>query len=91
MESFTGTLRDKGRNPEICTTRTEAQVRIERWRRAYHQVRTHSALGYRPPAPEALEIGLPHPTPWAVRRVPVLTSRVAQRSGAGHRAERNPV
>ena len=28
---------------------------------------------------------LPHPTPWAVRRGPVLTSRVAQRSGAGHR------
>ena len=83
-ESFTGTLRDEGRNPEICTTRTEAQVRIERGRRAYHQVRTHSALGYRPPAPEALEIGRPHPTPWAVRRVPMLTSRVAQRSGAGH-------
>ena len=83
-ESFTGTRRDEGRNPEICTTRTEAQVRIERWRREYHQVRPHSALGYRPPAPEALEIGRPHPTPWAVRRVPVLTSRVAQRSGAGH-------
>ena len=36
-------------------------------------------------APEALEIGLPHLMPWAVRRVPVLPSRVAQRSGAGHR------
>ena len=34
-ESFTGTRRDEGRNPEICTTRTEAQVRIERWRREY--------------------------------------------------------
>ena len=29
-------------------------------------------------------IGRPHPTPWAVRRGPLLTSRVAQRSGAGH-------
>ena len=73
VESFTGTRRDECRNPEICTTRTEAQVRIERWRHECNQVRTHSALGYRPPAPEALEIGLPHPTPWAVRRVPMLT------------------
>ena len=69
--------------PRSSTTLTEAQVRIERWRREYNQVRPHSALGYRPPTPDALEIGLPHPTPWAVRRVPVLTSRVAQRSGAG--------
>ena len=59
VESFTGTLRDECLNPEIFTTRTEAQVLIERWRRAYHQVRQHSALGYRPPAPEALEIGRP--------------------------------
>jgi transposase InsO family protein len=26
---------------------------IERWRRAYNQVRPHSALAYRPLAPEA--------------------------------------
>ncbi len=73
VESFHGTLRDERRNPEIFTTLTEAQVLIARWRREYNQVRPHSALGYRPPAPDALEIGLPHPTPWAVRRVPVLT------------------
>ena len=73
VESFHGTLRDERRKPEIFTTLTEAQVLIARWRREYNQVRPHSALGYRPPAPDALEIGLPHPTPWAVRRVPVLT------------------
>ncbi|MCB4825182.1 transposase, partial [Roseicella aerolata] len=30
----------------------------ERWRRHYNISRPHSALGYRPPAPEAI---LPHP------------------------------
>ena len=85
VEACNGTRRDEGRNPEIFTTRTEAQVLIARWRREYTQVRPHSAPRL-PPAPEALEIGLPHPTPWAVRRGPVLTSRVAQRSGAGHRS-----
>ena len=33
---------------------TEAKVLIERWRRAYNTVRPHSALGYRPPASEAV-------------------------------------
>jgi transposase InsO family protein len=27
---------------------------IERWRRHYNQVRPHSSLDYRPPAPEAV-------------------------------------
>jgi transposase InsO family protein len=40
---------------EIFTTLREAQILIERWRREYSQVRPHSALGYRPPAPEATE------------------------------------
>ncbi len=30
----------------------EAQVLIEDKRREYNQIRPHSALGYRPPAPE---------------------------------------
>ncbi len=33
-------------------TLTEAKVLIEQWRREYNQVRPHSSLGYRPPAPE---------------------------------------
>ena len=72
-ESCNGKLRDEGLNPEIFTTRTEAQIRIERWRREYNQVRPHSALGDRPPAPETLEVGPPHPTPLADRMVLALT------------------
>ena len=52
-ESFNGRLRDELLNGEIFTTLWEAQVLIERWRRHYNRRRPHSALGYRPPAPEA--------------------------------------
>ena len=53
IESFNGKLRDELLNREIFTTLTEASVLIEQWRREYNQVRPHSSLGYRPPAPEA--------------------------------------
>ena len=33
--------------------RSSAKVLIEQWRQEYNQVRPHSYLGYRPPAPEA--------------------------------------
>ena len=36
----------------------EAKVLIERWREHYNRFRPHSSLGYRPPAPEAIEIGM---------------------------------
>ncbi|GAI62352.1 unnamed protein product, partial [marine sediment metagenome] len=39
-------------NGEIFTTLTEAKIIIEQWQREYNQVRPHSALGYRPPAPD---------------------------------------
>ena len=55
IESFNGKLRDELLNGEIFYTLKEAQVLIERWRRHYNAVRPHSALGSRPPAPEALE------------------------------------
>jgi len=32
----------------------EAQILIEQWRKEYNQVRPHSSLGYRPPAPEVI-------------------------------------
>jgi len=54
-ESFTGKFRDELVNGELFDTLREAQVMIEGWRRRYHQVRPHRALGYRPPAPEAIE------------------------------------
>ncbi len=55
-ESFNGKLRDECLNGEIFYTLQEAKVLIEQWRRHYNRVRPHSALGYRPPAPEAMEI-----------------------------------
>jgi putative transposase len=54
IESFNGKFRDELLNREIFTTLSEARVLIEQWRREYNQVRPHSALGYRPPAPEAI-------------------------------------
>ena len=54
IESFNGKLRDELLNREVFTTLTEAQILIEQWRKEYNQVRPHSALGYRPPAPEAI-------------------------------------
>ena len=54
IESFNGKLRDELLNREVFDTLLEAQVLIESWRREYNQVRPHSALGYRPPAPEAI-------------------------------------
>ena len=53
VESLKGKLRDELLDREIFYTLTEAKVLIERWRRHYNTVRPHSALGYRPPAPEA--------------------------------------
>ena len=55
IESFNGKLRDELLNGEIFYTLKEAKILIERWRREYNQVRPHSALGYRPPAPAAVE------------------------------------
>ncbi len=54
IESFNGRLRDELLNGEIFETLLEAKVLIERWRRHYNQVRPHSSLGYRPPAPESI-------------------------------------
>ncbi len=53
-ESFNGKLRDELLNGEILYTLKEAKVLIEQWRHHYNTVRPHSALGYRPPAPEAI-------------------------------------
>ena len=60
IESFNGRLRDEFLNAERFDTLLEAQVLIEAWRNEYNQVRPHSSLGYRSPAPEAA-VGLPVP------------------------------
>ena len=54
IESFNGKLRDELLNREAFTTLTEARILIEEWRKEYNQIRPHSALGYRPPAPKAI-------------------------------------
>ena len=57
IESFNGKLRDELLNGEIFYTLREAQVLMERWRVHYNTIRPHSALGYRPPAPEIIVLG----------------------------------
>ena len=58
LESFNGKLRDDLLDREIFYTLTEAPILIDRWRRHYNTMQPHSALGYRPPAQEAIS-----PTP----------------------------
>ena len=53
-EQIINKLKDELLNREIFTTLTEAKILIEVWRKEYNQVRPHSSLGYRPPAPEAI-------------------------------------
>ena len=53
-ESFNARFRDELLNGEIFYSLREAQILIERWRHHYNTVRPHSALGYRPPAPESI-------------------------------------
>ena len=60
LESFNGQLRDEFLNVEIFDTLREAQVLVARWRKHYNTVRPHSALNYRPPAPETIR-------PWLYR------------------------
>ena len=54
IESFNGKLRDELLNREIFDSLFEAKLLVERWRKEYNQIRPHSSLGYRPPAPETI-------------------------------------
>ena len=56
IESFNGKMRDELLKREVFATLKEAQVLIEGWRREYNQLRPHSSLGYRPPAPQAVPV-----------------------------------
>ena len=53
-ESFNGQMRDELLNGEIFYSLRETQIIIERRRNHYNTKRSLSALGYRPPAPEAI-------------------------------------
>ena len=67
VQSFNGKLRDELLDCEVFSTLREAQVLIEQCRQHFNTVRPHSALGYRPPAPEVTMPGPPmllrHPNP----------------------------
>src|SRR5919107_4537100 len=53
-------VRDELLRAEVFNSLREAQVLIEQWRRHYNTAPPHSALGYRPPAPE---VAMPMPPP----------------------------
>ena len=53
-ESFNARFRDELLNGEIFYNLREAKILIEQWRVHYNTVRPHSALRYRPPAPESI-------------------------------------
>jgi putative transposase len=62
VEQIIGKLREaevalsKGQTVlQVCRTLGVTEQTYYRWRQAYNQVRPHSALGYRPPAPESVE------------------------------------
>ena len=75
VESFNGKLRDELLNREVFESLGKP-VLIERWRGEYNQVRPHSDLAYRPPAPVAVlpcgEVGIPNHIEYFNRRVSII-------------------
>ncbi len=78
VESFNGKLRDELLNGEIFYTLQEAKILIEQWRQHYNRFRPHSALDYRPPAPEAIEISPPGFIPLHLAAAQGLTQGAVQ-------------
>ena len=54
IESFNARMRAEFLNGELFDTMYEAQVLTQLWVRYYNQVRPHSSLGGRPPAPQTV-------------------------------------
>ena len=67
-------LRDELLNGEIFYTLKEAKIIIEQWRRHYNTIRPHSSLGYKPPAPEAVQWPATQPGP-ATPATPAIAPR----------------
>jgi putative transposase len=74
-ESFNGKLRDELLDREIFNTVLETQVLADRYRKHYNTMRPHSALGYRPPAPEAI---LPWPLGGEMLRQEPMANHIAR-------------
>ena len=64
IEAFNGRFRQECLNENWFLSLTDAEEKVESWRRQYNRIRPHNSLGYRPPVPESI---LP------ADRVPVLT------------------
>ena len=71
VESFNSKLRDELLDGEVFYSLKEAEVVIEGWRRHSDTGRPHSALGYRPPAPE-VALWPARPTTRTVAPEPVM-------------------
>lgn len=54
MRGFNARFRNEFLNREVFYSLREAQILIEQWRKHYNTKQPHGALGYRPPAPEAI-------------------------------------
>jgi len=55
-ESFNARFRDELLDGETFYSLKEAQILIEQWRKHYNTKRPHSALGYRPPIQEIIQM-----------------------------------
>ena len=72
MESFNGKLRDELLDREVFYTLLEVRVLTAQYWQTYVHIRPHSSLGYRPPAPETIQL------PDLVPELAGLTYRVVQ-------------
>jgi putative transposase len=71
IESFNSKLRDELLDGEVFYSLAEAKVVIESWRQHDNTSRPHSALGYRPPAPE-VALCTARPTAQTVAPKPIM-------------------
>jgi putative transposase len=71
IESFNSKLRDELLDGEVFYSLAEAKVVIESWRQHDNTSRPHSALGYRPPAPEVV-LWTARPTTRTVAPKPIM-------------------
>ena len=51
-ERVNGIIKDEYLENYSVNNLKEAKVLVEQWRQHYNQVRPHSSLGYKPPAPQ---------------------------------------
>ena len=53
-ESFNSRMRDEFLNGELFGNMFEAKVLTNRWKNYYNEIRPHSSLGGKPPAPQSM-------------------------------------